>query len=93
MELQDLINNPNSNIVDVRTSNEFNLENLEGSINIPLDDVVKREEELRSMQPLILCCLSGGRSGQATRYLKSIGFDNVYNGGGWKEVKALKERL
>ena len=51
MELKDLINNPNSNIVDVRTRNEFNLESLEGSINIPLDDVVQREEELRSMQP------------------------------------------
>ena len=40
------------------------------------------------MQPLLLCCLSGARSGRATEYLRSKGCEQVYNGGGWEEVKA-----
>jgi rhodanese-related sulfurtransferase len=38
-----------------------------------------------------LCCLSGGRSGQATDFLQTQGCDKVYNGGGWEMVKAQKK--
>ena len=38
------------------------------------------------MQPLVLCCLSGGRSGQATDFLQAQGCDDVHNGGGWEMV-------
>jgi rhodanese-related sulfurtransferase len=49
-------------------------------------------EELKQMQPLVLCCLSGGRSGQATDYLQSLGCNKVYNGGGWEEVIAQQNK-
>jgi rhodanese-related sulfurtransferase len=49
-------------------------------------------EELKQMQPLVLCCLSGGRSGQATDYLQSLGCKKVYNGGGWEEVIAQQNK-
>ena len=52
---------------------------------------MERTEELREMQPLVLCCLSGGRSGQATSYLQAQGFESVYNGGGWQMVDAYKK--
>ena len=81
MNLKDLINDKNTTIVDVRTEVEFNSGNIEGSINIPLDEVLDRVEELKAMQPIIMCCLSGGRSGQATAYLKSSGCEDVYNDG------------
>ena len=86
MNLVELINYSQTTIVDVRTTEEFLQGNVKGSINIPLDEVVDRVEELKQMQPLILCCLSGGRSGQATDYLQSLGCKKVYNGGGWEEV-------
>ena len=91
MNIQDLINDDNTTIVDVRTQGEFIWGNVSGSINIPLDEVVERTEELREMQPLVLCCLSGGRSGQATSYLQAQGFESVYNGGGWQMVDAYKK--
>ncbi len=73
-------------VVDVRTRNEFMGGNVAGSINIPLDELVDRMEEIEAMQqPIILCCASGGRSGQATAYLKSQGIE-CENGGGWLEV-------
>lgn len=78
-------------IVDVRTVAEFNGGNVAGSINIPLQEVVEREGEIMALkQPVMFCCLSGGRSGQATDYFKSKGLD-CENGGGWLEVvEALK---
>ena len=92
MNLVELINYSQTTIVDVRTTEEFLQGNVKGSINIPLDEVVDRVEELKQMQPLILCCLSGGRSGQATDYLQSLGCKKVYNGGGWEEVIAQQNK-
>jgi len=34
-----------------------------------------------------LCCASGNRSGQATRFLEAQGVADVFNGGGWAEVR------
>jgi rhodanese-related sulfurtransferase len=78
----------NSTIVDVRTPGEFSGGNVTGSINIPLQEVVERESEIMNLkQPVIFCCASGARSGQATQYFKSKGL-NCDNGGGWMEVNS-----
>ena len=90
MNTQELINDRKTTIVDVRTEEEFLEGNVKGSINIPLPEVVDRVEELKQMQPLVLCCLSGVRSGNAIAYLQAQGFEKVYNGGGWEEVLAQK---
>ena len=90
MNIQELINDTATTIVDVRTEGEFEEGNVSGSINIPLHTVIEKVEELKAMQPLVLCCLSGGRSGQATAFLQAQGFDNVHNGGGWELVDSQK---
>ncbi len=92
MNIQELINDSQTTIVDVRTEVEFLEGNVNGSINIPLDEVLDRIEELTQMQPLVLCCLSGGRSGQAMAFLQDQGCDQVYNGGGWEMVDAQKNK-
>lgn len=75
-------------IVDVRTPGEFMGGNVAGSINIPLNEVQQRLEEIKSLpQPIILCCASGGRSGQATAFLRHHGVDCT-NGGSWLDVNA-----
>jgi len=90
MNIQELINDTSTTIVDVRTEGEFEEGNVQGSINIPLHTIIEKVEELKAMQPLVLCCLSGGRSGQATTFLQAQGFDNVHNGGGWELVGSQK---
>ena len=70
MNIHELINDRKTTIVDVRTEEEFLEGNVQGSINIPLPEVVDRVEELKQMQPLVLCCLSGVRSGKATLICK-----------------------
>jgi phage shock protein E len=70
-------------IIDVRTRPEFLGSNVKDSINIPLNEIMQRIEEIRSLpQPIILCCASGSRSGQAAAFLKNRGI-NCRNGGSW----------
>ncbi len=73
-------------IVDVRTRAEYMLGHVAGSVNIPLQEIVDRAEELKQMkQPIIFCCASGNRSGQATMYFKAEGV-SCENGGSWLDV-------
>ena len=73
-------------IIDVRTPQEFMGGNVVGSINIPLNEITERVDEIKSMtQPIVLCCASGMRSSQATGFLKSHGID-CENGGSWLDV-------
>lgn len=72
-------------IVDVRTPAEFMGGHVEGSINIPLQEIPKHLDELRNMENIILCCASGNRSGQAVSFLKQNGI-GCENGGSWLEV-------
>ncbi|HUM52492.1 MAG TPA: rhodanese-like domain-containing protein [Chitinophagales bacterium] len=76
----------NKTIIDVRTHAEFLGGHVANSINIPLQEIQQRLDEIKKLpQPIILCCASGNRSGQATAFLKSIGID-CENGGSWLDV-------
>ncbi|MEQ8689181.1 MAG: rhodanese-like domain-containing protein [Imperialibacter sp.] len=76
----------NAIVIDVRTPGEFMGGHVQGSINIPLQDITSKVQEIKKMaQPIILCCASGNRSGQAAGFLKAQGID-CSNGGSWLEV-------
>lgn len=85
MTIQELIQQ-GAKIIDVRTAEEFKGGNVPNSINIPLNEVPQRIDDFEDIDdPIILCCLSGGRSGQATGFLQAQGIE-CYNGGGWMDV-------
>ncbi len=89
MNAEQIIKEQTGTIVDVRTYDEFAGGNVAGSINIPLQEIAQRIDEIKNLKtPLILCCASGGRSAQATQYLTSLGIP-CCNGGGWLEVNYL----
>lgn len=79
--------NQNALVVDVRSPEEFKSGHYPKSINIPLQVIEARINELDSKRPIILCCASGGRSGMALGILKSKGFTEVINAGPWTNVK------
>jgi len=70
-------------IVDVRTPEEFAMGAVPGALNIPLDELQARMEELGGTdRELILYCASGARSAYGVRVLQQFGYSNVQNGGG-----------
>jgi len=90
MDLQKIINQESTTIIDVRQPFETYFGKAKNSINIPLGTIAKRVEEFQKMsKPIVLYCQSGNRSGQAMNYLKAQGIEEVYNGGSCKNVKAL----
>ncbi len=83
------VNLKEATIIDVREPYEFELGCVEGSVNIPLGQVPGKIEEFKNMKkPLVLCCASGNRSGQAVQFLEANGVEDIYNGGGWNMVAA-----
>ena len=86
MNAEKIIKEKQGTIVDVRTQVEFMGGNVTGSINIPLQEIQQRMDEIKNLnQPLVLCCASGNRSGQATQFLSHQGIECV-NGGSWLDV-------
>ena len=76
-------------IIDVRSPMEFQGGHVAGSKNIPLPEIQFRMDEIEMIdKPIVLCCASGARSGQAERFLKSKGI-SCKNGGGWLQVNGL----
>ncbi len=93
MNIEKIIKEKQGTIIDVRSPGEFMGGNVPGSINIPLQEIPQRVEELKSMKaPLVLCCASGGRSGQAHNYLVHQGIE-CYNGGSWLDVNYYKSQI
>lgn len=75
-------------ILDVRTPAEFNGGHVKGAVNIPLQQIEKAVSKFKKEQVIITCCASGMRSGSAKSFLKSKGFSNVHNGGGWTSLRS-----
>jgi len=66
-------------LVDVRTTSEYNRGHLPGAINIPMDQINARIDEISKEKPVVFVCASGNRSGSVTEALANAGYDNVYN--------------
>lgn len=92
-DLIDAIKSDNVAVIDVRTKAEYMNSHMEGSINIPLDEIPKSVDTIKTMnKTVVLCCASGNRSGQATRFLQGQGLTDVHNGGSWTEVSNIKNQ-
>lgn len=78
-------------VVDVRTPEEFEDGAYPEAINIPLDELQARLDELGSKtREITLYCASGARSAYAQRVLIQMGFANANNGGGIAAMMSRK---
>ena len=66
-------------VLDVRTHQEYSLGHLDGALNVPVDDLRARLEEIPRDRPLAIHCRSGYRSYVAQRILLNLGWPNVRN--------------
>lgn len=81
-------------LIDVRTPDEFALGALKGAVNIPLDDMRERINEIPRDKPVFLYCGVGLRGYLASNILCQNGFDDVRNLiGGLKLYKSATSPL
>ena len=89
-QLKDM--NENQVILDVRTEEELEDGTIEGAINIPVDDLRERLDELDKTKEYIVSCAVGVRAHTACRILIQNGFKNVKNlAGGYTTYSVLNK--
>lgn len=68
-------------LIDVRSNQEYREGHIQGAINIPDFEIEKklRREVPKNNQSIVLYCQYGGRSRNAMKLMKKMGYTNVYN--------------
>nr|WP_264294094.1 rhodanese-like domain-containing protein [Desulfoluna spongiiphila] len=66
-------------LLDVRQKAEYDGGHLDGSIHIPLSQIMNRAGELDREKRLLVYCRCGNRSRLASRILTAKGFAEVWN--------------
>lgn len=66
-------------VLDVRESWETDLCLIPESVKIPLGTLPAQLDRVPAETPLVVVCHHGGRSMQATMWLRSQGFENAIN--------------
>ena len=88
-----LVKESSALLLDVRAPKELEtVGRFEDSINIPHTDISSRYTELEEYRtkPIVAFCAVGGRSALAKQELEQLGFEQVFNGGGFKDLQAGK---
>ena len=66
-------------LLDVREPHEWQISDLPASVKIPLGALPQRFAELSRDDVLVVYCRSGGRSAQAVRFLRQMGYAKAKN--------------
>jgi rhodanese-related sulfurtransferase len=66
-------------VIDARTQREFAMGALKGAINVPVDNLRAKLENVPKEKKIAVYCGVGIRSYIAVRILMQNGFDEVYN--------------
>ena len=93
-QASDMIKRGNTLVVDVRDAPEVAASGMiVGAVNVSRGMLEFRadpespyhDENFEKRKTVILYCVSGGRSALAGKLLKEMGYDDVYNVGGFKD--------
>jgi len=76
-------------LIDVRTPEEFTSGHIQNAVNVPVETLQTRLDEVPGGTPVVVYCRSGNRSASAAQILVENGYQQVYNLGGIKDWVAL----
>jgi rhodanese-related sulfurtransferase len=78
-------------VIDTRSAREFREDHIEGAINIPVDEMRDRIDEVPADRPVVMQCATGYRSYVSERILMDSGRRNVRNLlGGFRLYKEMQ---
>jgi rhodanese-related sulfurtransferase len=101
-QADDMIKNGNTLVVDVRDAPEVAASGkIAGAVNVSRGMLEFRadpespyhDKNFDKAKTVILYCASGGRSALAGKLLKDMGYDKVYNVGGFKDWTGAVEKI
>ena len=97
----EMIRNGNTLVVDVRDAPEVAASGkIEGAVNVSRGmlefradpELPSHDKAFDKSKSVILYCASGGRSALAGKLLKDLGYEKVYNLGGFKDWTGAVEK-
>lgn len=76
-------------VIDVREPNEYAAGHVRYAINISVNEIEKRINEISDLKDknVVVICQTGNRSGHAAKILKMNGFTSVFNAKGMRQYK------
>lgn len=77
------------NLIDTRTKGEYRLGHIDGFINIPVDSLRERMNEIDKSKPVYIVCQVGLRGYLACRILSGYGYDCYNLSGGYALYKEI----
>jgi rhodanese-related sulfurtransferase len=101
-QASDMIKKGNTLVVDVRDAPEVSASGkIAGAVNVSRGmlefradpDSAYHDKNFDKEKTVILYCASGGRSALAGKVLKDMGYDKVYNVGGFKDWTGAVEKV
>ena len=101
-QASDMIKKGNTLVVDVRDAPEVSASGkIAGAVNVSRGmlefradpDSPNHDKNFDKEKTVILYCASGGRSALAGKVLKDMGYDKVYNVGGFKDWTGAVEKV
>ena len=78
-EAEALYKQPGYVLLDVRTVAEFQERHVVGAVNVPLQEIEQRLNEVPKDITLLVICRSGNRSRQAIEILHKHGYKKMFN--------------
>jgi NADPH-dependent 2,4-dienoyl-CoA reductase/sulfur reductase-like enzyme/rhodanese-related sulfurtransferase len=81
-------------LLDVRTNAEFEAGHIPNAVNIPVDEIRDRMQEIPTNRPVYIYCEAGLRGYLAQRILRQTGYETVANlSGGYVSWKAANQEM
>lgn len=77
-QAKDMIEKNNVVLIDVRSSNEYDLMHIKNAINIPVNEIEQKILQIEQIHPIMVYCSSGARSKTAIQILNNLGYNNIY---------------
>lgn len=76
-------------VIDVREPNEYAAGHVRYAINISVNEIEKRINEISDLKDknVVVICQTGNRSGHAAKILKMNGFTSMFNAKGMRQYK------
>lgn len=94
-ELETMLKNPQTQIIDVRTLDEFQTAHIPNALHMPYDTIettITTQLPIRDT-PIILYCRSGKRAEIAKTTLTKMGYSHVINAGGYTQLNTTIQSL
>jgi phage shock protein E len=88
-----LLQSPETVLIDVRTAEEFATGALPGALNISHEQIAGKIAGVAPDKhaPVVLYCRSGNRSGIARQTLEQLGYTQVINAGAFVSLQAAQQ--